>query len=334
MSDFRRYFSYHFIASLPRLAAVTLLCVILTVMTVSGGCDVKKPENSNCSIYILSVIISACASIMPILEFSEYNNKRNLDTVFSLPVKRRSIAAVNYLNGLIHTYLIFTVCTVAASITMLQRIDYFSIIYIIPYYLTAIALSAIVYSISSFIFLKANTTFDGILFIIMWIGNIYYAVTSVYYWMRHSFQIKYFDFRFEYLVLFEPIDSYTMHFQDLINESADAFDVSIAGHIYTALWAVAAIICTIGIFRTFDKKRAECAGEISDSIFGYKLNIPLYMISISLSSRSYYFCIFIFLCAVAGYFVYRRGVRLKKGDIVTLILSLAASLCGLYILIS
>lgn len=334
MSDFRRYFSYHFKSSLPRLAAVTLLCVILTVMTVNEGCDTTKPENSNCSIYILSIIVSACASIIPIFEFSAYNNKRNLDTVFSLPVKRRSIAGANYLNGIIHVYLTFTVCAAAAVITMLQRIEYFSIIYIIPYYFIILGLSLIVYSLSTFLFLQANTTFDGILFIIMWIGNIYYAVTGVYYWLRHSFNIRYFDFAFEHLVLFEPIDSYTAHLQDLINKGAGRFDVGAVGYIYTVLWAAVGIICTAGVFRTFDKKRAERAGEISDSIFGYKLNIPLYMISISLDSRSYHFCIFIFLCAIAGYFVYRRGLRLKKCDIIALLSSLTVSLVGLYILIA
>lgn len=324
MTDLKRYFVYHAKTTLIRLFAIMLLCLIVTVITVSDGCDRTIPENANCSIYILSVVLCICASVMPIFEFAPYTNKRNLDTVFSLPVKRKSIALANFINGFIHTTAVFTACTVGAVLVMLRYSDYLSIIYIIPYYFTALALGAIIYSFVTFIFLQANTTFDGIAFILMWIANMFLVSDAIRCLPTGTFVDKLLvkcELGLDYLVLYEPVDSYTIQYQDLINQSDKYFRLDTQGYVYTVFWAIIAVLCIFGIFAVFEKKRTENAGEISTAVLGYKINIPLYMVSLSVLLDSLEAFAFIFVCALVAYFVYRRGFKLKKCDIITLLSS-------------
>lgn len=319
MLDARRYFKYHSKTTLIRFLSMLIISVTVTVMTVAEGCDRNDLTYVNSSIYILSVIVSLCASVLPIFEFAQFFNKRNLDTVFSLPIKRETLALIHFLNGYIHTVIIYTVCTVASTLIMLPYREFLQMEYILPYYFAILACATAIYCIITFIFLQANTVLDGIIFIGFWIMNLYLAADVVWRVIRDKlFERPYPSISYENLVMYEQIDNTTCHFQDIINSNDRITKITSVDFIYFAILAICGIFCLFGIFYTFNKRRAENTGEISDSIIGYKLNIPLYYVCLACLGGDFMLNVWLFIAALIGYFIYRRGFRLAKSDIITL----------------
>ena len=59
------------------------------------------------------------------------------------------------------------------------------------------------------------------------------------------------------------------------------------------------------------------AGEVSDTIFGYKLLIPLYGYALLLMySDLSVMTVLIFALMLIGYFCYRRGFKIKRRDVI------------------
>jgi hypothetical protein len=94
-------------------------------------------------------------------------------------------------------------------------------------------------------------------------------------------------------------------------------------HAYMFLvWTMIGIAAAVGYFVTFVKRRAEKAGEISNSWFGYKTLIPIYGCSLIFEMRSSSglnpLSLVSFALMIVGYIVYRRGFRFKKSDIIVM----------------
>ena len=92
-------------------------------------------------------------------------------------------------------------------------------------------------------------------------------------------------------------------------------------HVIFASWGVAGVVSLVAMLLTFGKKKVECVGEISDSIFGYALNIPLYLVCLTGLFDDVTATVWLTICAVIGYFIYRRGFKLKKADLISIIIS-------------
>ena len=100
------------------------------------------------------------------------------------------------------------------------------------------------------------------------------------------------------------------------------------------LAAVTGIAAYFGLIYTARNHRAENAEQLSDSPFGYRVQIPFYLFFIAASTWSDLYrtlgslmlagYLIMLVIAAAAYFVYRRSFRLKKGDLI----SLAASFAG------
>ena len=93
MTEARRYFRYHFRKSLPKL--ILELMMVLVVLLLIPKSYVGE------EIIVIELMLAGImiAIIMPSLEFSEFHNRRNLDTWFSLPIDRMKLGLVHYLNG-------------------------------------------------------------------------------------------------------------------------------------------------------------------------------------------------------------------------------------------
>jgi hypothetical protein len=96
------------------------------------------------------------------------------------------------------------------------------------------------------------------------------------------------------------------------------------------VWAGIYASCAYGYFRSFVRRGAEKAGEISESPVGYKFLIPFYAVCIFLSGIALLYSVFIFALMFIGYVIYRRGVKLKKSDIFAMIAALSVLLLTLY----
>ncbi len=314
MHNTKRYFLHHLRSVLPRLAVFTIIAVLITVMTANGEHLKYAPEHSGSAYYILTIIIGFLATVLPMFEFSVFNNKRNLDTLFSLPIKRSSLSVVHIAVGFIQMFTVYTLSTVSLYIAHLDFANYYDFSYLIPYYFSILGLGTIVYFIFTFIFTRANSTLDGIVFSVFWMFNVF----LVYSLADYIFKFK---TNFDVLMIYIPINDVTTYFQMYTEMNNISVSFYTFDKVVIACWVIAGMASLIATLLTFGKKKVERVGEISDSIFGYALNIPLYLVCLTGLFDDVTATVWLTICAVIGYFIYRRGFRLKKADLISIIIS-------------
>ena len=114
-------------------------------------------------------------------------------------------------------------------------------------------------------------------------------------------------------------------FYDLIFEKGYAmYDLErLCFWIGMPFWTIISALCGIAFFRTFPKKAAEKAGDISSSIFGYKFLIPASVLSLmALSYKNVIITAMLSIFMIVGYIVYRRGIRFRKSDLLIIVIGI------------
>ncbi len=339
MKTFTRYLIYRLNNSVLRTLVFTLLSVILTQTIISECIGRMRVEYNETGLYTLAIVLGIFCTLIPMLELSGFKNRRNLDTLYFFPIKRVKMAAVHYISGFIQVFVIYSVTFFAAYAHLALQTNYFSLGYMIIYYLLSLLLGLVMYSVFAFIFLQANSVADGVLFSVLWMFVIALvlwvaqneiiipAITPENYLMRREFVSS------GWGIVYAPINNLTVIFQDLIEINRDTtwdyFSEQYRKEAYMFfIWGAVGIAAAVGYFVTFVKKGAHQAGEISDSPFGYKMLIPVYgyMLMILLGSEDIILTALIFALMIIGYVIYRRGFKFKTSDLV-------ATGCGIIALI-
>ena len=131
MTSFKRYFFYHFRSTLLRGAVIAVISIALTMAFVTSS--VRYHGATDIYIYtdvgFLGVAAAVLCTVLPILELMDFKKRRNLDTLFFLPVSRAKMSMAHYLNGLIQTLIIVTLCFITAFIKIVPLWEYLNLIY-------------------------------------------------------------------------------------------------------------------------------------------------------------------------------------------------------------
>ena len=100
-----------------------------------------------------------------------------------------------------------------------------------------------------------------------------------------------------------------------------------------AVWVIIGIGSAVGYFLSFIKKPAYKASEVSNSVLGYKVLIPIYFIW---GATVFYFepmiLVFDLIMMIVGYVIYRRGFRFKLPDILSMVGSLIVAVILVFFL--
>ena len=328
MTTFKRYFVYQLKQSTLRTIVFTVLSVMMCLSAVNSGISYVYDFYKTASLESVATVLGVLCFLIPILELSGFKNRRNLDTLYFFPIRRERMALAHYLSGLAQILVVYTVSFVSLWITLVIKTDCFSLEYMPLYYGLSLLAGAVIYSVVSFIFGEANSVADGILFIALWTFAIYILVYTVRIYLLRGLLM---DTDFwpyttyaEWAPLYAPINNLTVIFQDLIeiNRQGDPYsyiysyaEIYLSQVYMFAVWAAVGIAAAFGFFARFKRKDAHLAGEISSSIFGYKLLIPLYGYSLLLMySDLDIMTIIVFALMLTGYFFYRRSFKIKKID--------------------
>ncbi len=334
MKSFGRYFVYRLKQSTLRTLVFTLLSLVFCLNVVGESQKAQMIANRESGIYMLALILGIFSTLIPILELSGFKNRRNLDTLYFFPIKRTKMALAHYLSGACQVFVIYTVSFLSVWIYLLAKTDWYRLAYMPLYYLFSILLGAVMYSIFAFLFSEANTVADGVLFCGLWIFLIalvifvarsYFArpfIIDTEYWIESSNLSA-------WGIIYTPINNLTVIFQDLIEVNLrnqphapyPIYSEQYMSQMYMFfLWGAVGIAAAAGYFVRFKRKGAEMAGEPSDSPFGYRLLIPLYGYTLLfMYSELDIMTIIIFALMLIGYFIYRRGFKLRKRDIVYIV---------------
>lgn len=312
MMSFKKYFSYRLRNSILLITVLSFICIVVSLWATE-----IKPSlvgYSASRIDILGWIILVLSIAIPFLEWSEFKDKRCLDTALSLPIGRGKLFFAHYLLGSIKIVIPYSFSIICVLIRYIPYIRYlyiipFNLVYLIPLYFVSLLLGLAVYSIVTFAIIQANTIFDSFIFV-----GIYSFIFCVIFEPLGKF-IEIFDkVKTDLFVIFNPLLLITEDFNDLIDRSKVFFET--ANLIAYIFWVVFGIGAIFGSVYTFIKQRYERVGGISESWFGYKTLIPITITGFYLLDTSFYvWCV---IGALLFYIIYRRSIRLKKSDLIVL----------------
>ena len=334
MTVFKRYFVYQLKQSALRTLVFTVLTTMICMSITNGYISPPQDIHKSTGIEILATFLGIFCCLIPILELSGFKNRRNLDTLYFFPIKRERMALAHYLAGVCQVFVIYTVSFIAVWLTLAIKTSCFSLEYMPLYYICSLVAGAVLYSIVCFIFSEANSVADGVVFVALWFFAVYIVMFCLRAYVLRAF-LAGTEFwtdtvsLSEWWVMYAPINNLTVIFQDLIetNQQSYPYDYTatyaeryLSQAYMFAVWVLAGAFAAFGFFRNFKRKGAHMAGEVSNSICGYKLLIPLYGYALLLMySDLDIMTILIFAMMLIGYFIYRRGFKIKKSDIIFIV---------------
>ena len=332
----KKMFLYYFRRRLP---AMLILMIAMAVMTIiiqsqssyinyeqSGDYRIETAGQTNPFIY-LSIILSVIVTIIPIMEFSFKMKRRSVDLYYSLPIKRIKLYICKYFVGLAEFLILYIPQWLISFIwlaTLPSVSNIYDMSYSIYFMLASIGYGILIYTFLTFFYSMGNTLVDGIIFMALascflpTLMNVMYSLILGANYSDRTFYMRWF---FIYSPLFDI--SGKMH-SNMIGGNYG--DINILGIILNIALAILASIAFFFIHS--EKNNAELVGDESDTIFGYKLFIPLYMITSFklISSSISALWVVIGLAGYLFYCIYRKSFRIKRNDIITLGVSIIIGL--------
>lgn len=270
-----------------------------------------------------------CVAV-PVMQFAYRMNKRSADLWYALPIRRDALTLVRVLGGLILVLVPYTVSywagfAVIAASENLFELEQYGILFA-----ASLPVGIGLFGVNAFLFTRANTLFDGIVFLLAWAS----LPMLPFSWLDSAANIGRFFrdgiywFSPDNYSTFSPLDWLFTQFAGIICGTAGT--LAEAPFIY-ALGAVYAAAAYCGLFLTARRHRAEDVAQVSDSWFGYRVLIPAFMALLLALDYPADDPIGIYATAYAvtlavgtiAYFVYRRSFRLKLADILCIVGALA-----------
>lgn len=323
----KKYFTYELKRNLLPLAVFTaiacLICAIFgaTSYIVSAYNGTVRAVNS--VIGAPTAILCILCTIVPVMQFSYRMETRSADLWLSLPVKREKQLLVRLLVGLLLAFIPYTAAYWVQFFILLCRENAFDLIHYLSYYAASLPLGALLFGVNSFVFSRANTVWDGLAFLLGWSFLLampfLYLNTYIYsFWKYVSADA---------FITYAPLNYAAKWFDGLICGNTESF--AEAAYLFPVA-AATGIGAYAGLFLYAGRDKAESAGQISDSPWGYKTLLPLYVFFFAAcnspdnGSMFWILSALILVLGFALYVLYRRSFRLKKQDVLLLLLAFAA----------
>ena len=112
MKIIKKYFLHRIKKALPLMLVFMASSAIITALSVHSNLDFIEAKDMRLNLWWASAFLSLFAMLIPVLECSEFKNRRNLDTLYSFPISRVKMAISVYLSGLFQLFCIFSNCPV------------------------------------------------------------------------------------------------------------------------------------------------------------------------------------------------------------------------------
>ena len=332
----KKMFLYYFRRRLPAMIILMIAIAIMTIIiqsqssyinySQSGDYRIETAGQTNPFIY-LSIVLSVIVTIIPIMEFSFKMKRRSVDLYYSLPIKRIKLYICKYFVGLAEFLILYIPQWLISFIwlaTLPSVSNIYDMSYSIYFMLASIGYGILIYTFLTFFYTMGNTLIDGIIFMALascFLPTLMNVMYSLILGANYSDRTFYMRFFFIYSPLFDI--SGKMH-SNMIGGTYG--DINILGIILNIALAILASIAFFFIHS--EKNNAELVGDESDTIFGYKLFIPLYMVTSFklISSSISALWVVIGLVGYLFYCIYRKSFRIKRNDIITLGVSIIIGL--------
>ncbi len=329
MTNFKEYFRLHLKANIRPMLYILAVVMVLTFLMGMSLQPVERYHSDigfmvvdyNATLYIPVAFLCVLVYVLPVMEFSFFKKRINLDCAYALPISRRGMGIVHYLTGLIILFGAFSYSYLLNFAMLIGRgTEWFNFAPMVGHYFLCLLLGFSMYSVMVFVFNRANTRGDGIWFMVLH-TFVFLLIASAYLQITDNWRLS--DAIYPG-VLWGTIDTMTTAYQNVVElrtESSVAFWNTREYVAWFVFWVVAGIASAVGFFLTFGKRRMEKTEEISNSYFGFRTLIPTFAITGMLAFAVWdniIFWVIIEFFAILGYTIYRRGFHYKKSDIAIL----------------
>lgn len=296
-----------------RILNLCVLSLILVVVTISVLLNYKfewQGEIFYSPISMLAIFMVVLSTLVPLCEFSFKMNKANIDTLYSMPIKRAKIHIARLLMGLIEIIVPFTISYIIFLIWVLIAANFYNFGYFIGFYFLLLALGIIVYLILIFVYTRANTYHDGIIFICFYsiILEILFSIVRKFTDIIQSWSYS----------LYSPFFTLCYIFNEKsLGHYVDGY-VILNAVLPTVIYLVLAIGFSLIYFHDIYHERPENISQRSNSWFGYKVLIPITIVLLSIYSLANYYIVIYILGAVGAYFIYviyQRSFRIRRENV-------------------
>ena len=271
--------------------------------------------------YASGLMLALCF-LAPIWFFSGFKKRRNLDTVYSLPIGRRALGGVHYLAGLLSIWIPVTVSYMFTVITALAdgASAYINFGWLILHFVSTLLCGWLLYSFYLFFYCEGNSVGDGCVFMLSW--------TVLPYWICEFMDILGGASELVPPVFANDLLSALKAGIEIDNKVVSGFFAQSKNIVLLLVWLAVGIGITALFFYRFRSKHTEKAGAVSDSLVGYSLIIPLFIIPTVIHTTYDYgtkgwtlnienepgAVLLGLAAAFIAYTIFRRGVRYKKSD--------------------
>jgi ABC-type transport system involved in multi-copper enzyme maturation permease subunit len=309
----------------------TLIFIISIMMNIRRFYGISEVSYYNYfrapSIFITALVfIMIIIPIIVIFRMGLFRNSKDVDLYYSLPISRKNLLLTQLLFGFIQLVFIWSMIYLLGLLvfTILSN-GYFYTGMLLLGYLIVIFYIAVLYGITSFLFLRGNTIVDGIAFIIIF----HTACLFISWFFTHNL---FRAFSLPDAFAYNPFYSVGIILRHFINYSLPNQQFNYGGIVPRNV--VSVLLNSIGFsflsvlgyylnFKLIENEKTEQIGRLSTSRFGYVSLIP---INLFFGIASIYFVyssitwLAITVLAAAGFigfFIMRRSVKIKWIDAIS-----------------
>ena len=286
----------------------------------------NKPINS--LVYIPAMILGILCFLVSILQFSYLMKRTSTDLWYSLPIRREILLLTRLSVGLILVFVPYSVSYWAGFLVIALSENLFHLSYYGILFAVSLPIGCLLFFINVFLFTRANSIWDGILFIAL--GSVVLMLPAI---ILSQCCVNT-DFGLEnptQYCIYSPLAFTFSTFNRLLLNRKPQIQGAV---ILYSLAVLEGIGSFLGLCLSARRHKAENAGQISNSPFGYKVLIPVYVFLFGMlltvqPNKITTFFLYSMILLAAGltlYFVYRRTFRLRWYDLVCLGSSLAGGL--------
>lgn len=296
----RKYVVHLLRKNLFPLAIFTLFCTLLYVVPVAAeNYSVwntrGSPYSPNLYCGSISAALGVLSVVIPVWLFSYKMDRRSVDLHYALPISRTKILLARFLVGLILLYGSYTVAYIWGVLVTAVKVRRLHLVYFLFLYLASLLPAFLTYSVTAFVYTRANTVWDGIVSVIGAMCVFAAAAQAVsglcaaYGLFLNSIDGAWFfpfmPLAWETELLGGAIVTGTPKIWFDVATSRYAADVGrVVGG---ALWVLLSVGATAGLILSEKRSRAETCGQVSSSPFCYKVQLPVYAVLLMVLSLAY-----------------------------------------------
>ena len=298
-------------------------------------------ELADSCIGVFAAILCVLCTLVPVMQFSYRMKTRSADLWYSLPIGRKKLVLVRVLGGLVLVFVPYTLAYWLGVACVAMQETRFLFVHYLSFWVLSLPLGVGLFGVCSFLFSRANTVADGLVFLLLWACILPLVLLVCFSGLRFTLgwnpdlpaYLNYYS-GFDVAAFFfpySPLGYISGIFDALVCRSALGEFSEFSLWFVVPLAVFEGVGAYIGLFLCADRDKAENAGQISGSWFGYRVLIPTYIVLLlgaveSLFGDEIVMYVLVAVFGAALYFAYRRSFRLKKQDIICYIVSVAAGI--------